>query len=339
MTDYLVKASALVGFRKTMEALGGETDPLLRRAGLSGRDQDPEAWISYRSFLQLLEDASQVTRCPYFGLTLAQNQDIDILGAVGFVMQQAPDLRTALRELATYFAHHNQGGFVSITVQEGIAQWSFICKLEGDAPTRQQLDLVAGLGLNVMRLLWRPDWHPNALYVAHTPPADTNIYRKRFGCPVFFNSDSTVMTFDAAILDAPISKANQNLHRVLEDYLSNLQLAFADDYCGRIRYVIKQAMITGDCSIERVAKFLAVNKRTLQRQLSAQNTSYKDLLQEVRFDTARQYLRESSGSLTILTDMLGYSDLSTFSNAFRKRFGKSPREWRKQQTHDGALPT
>jgi len=81
-----------------------------------------------------------------------------------------------------------------------------------------------------------------------------------------------------------------------------------------------------------VAGFLAINKRTLQRQLQAHDTSYKSLLEEVRFDIAKGYLRESSGSLSALADMLCYSELSVFSNAFRQHQGMSPREWKKRQS-------
>lgn len=73
-----------------------------------------------------------------------------------------------------------------------------------------------------------------------------------------------------------------------------------------------------------------MGKRTLQRQLKQHDTSYKDLLEEVRSDIARRYLRESSGSLTALADMLCYSDLSTLSTAFRQQHGVSPREWRRR---------
>ena len=97
-------------------------------------------------------------------------------------------------------------------------------------------------------------------------------------------------------------------------------------------------MTTGDCSIERVASHLAVGKRTLQRQLKSYDTSYKDLLEDVRFDIAKRYLRESTGSLTALADMLCYSDLSTFSTAFRQHYGMSPRDWRKQFDEDPANP-
>jgi AraC-like DNA-binding protein len=216
-------------------------------------------------------------------------------------------------------------------VQDGIAQWCFTCKLEGYAPVRQQSYLAAGIGINLMRLLCSPIWSPNAVYFPNAPPQDIRPFKARFDCPLFFNWDSMTMAFDAAILDTPIREANPHLHQVLNEHLRNVQVNLAGDYCGQVRHLINQALSTGDCSIDRVAGSLAINKRTLQRQLKEHDTSYKNLLEEVRFDIARRYLRESSGSLTILADMLCYSELSVFSNAFRQHYGMSPREWKRQR--------
>ena len=334
MSDYLVRASALQGVRPTVEELGGNADALLSRTGLASAEREPDAWISYRSFLLLLEEAARDNRCPYFGLRLSRHQDISILGAVGFVMQQAPDLRTALRELSIHFAHHNQGATTSLTVEGDVAQWRFNCKLDGLAPIRQQSDLVAGIGVDMMRLLWDPGWSPRALYLPHAPPDDVRPYRERFRCPIFFDWESMVMAFDAAILDRPIHEANPQLHRLLDEHLRSLQLNFYEDYCGQIRHLIQQALSTGDCSIDRVAGFLAIDKRTLQRKLKAHGSSYQQLLDEVRFNIARRYMSESSASLTTLADMLGYSELSVFSSAFRRHHGLSPRAWRAQQQGD-----
>lgn len=331
MTDYLVRASSLQGIRPTVEELGGNADALLSRTGLATAEREPDTWISYRNFLFLLEDAVAETGCPCFGLRLSRHQDIGILGAVGFVMQQAPNLRTALRELSIHFAHHNQGANTSLIVEGNIAQWRFDCKLDGLAPIGQQSDLVAGIGIDMMRLLWHPGWSPKALYLPHAAPTDIRPYRERFGCPIFFDWESMVMAFDARILDKPIHEANPQLHQVLDEHLRSLELNFYEDYCGQIRHLIQQALSTGDCSIERVAGFLAINKRTLQRKLKAHGSNYQELLDEVRFNIARRYLRESGGSLTILADMLGYTELSVFSSAFRRHHGVSPRGWRARQ--------
>lgn len=333
MSDYLVRASALTGIRATIEELGGDADGLLQRLGLEAVAVDPDSWISYPGFLMLLDEASRATGCPHFGLRLSQHQDVGILGALGFVIQQAPDLRTALRELITHFSFHNQGADISLHVDGGLASWQFSCKLEGELPTWQQEDLVAGIGVDLMRRLWRPDWAPRAVYFSHGEADDLRPYRERFRCPVHFNWPLATMVFDAALLEAPIDRASPDLHHLLERYLDELRSAHPDDLHGKVRYLIQQAMSTGDCSIERVAATLALNKRTLQRRLKAEGTSFKDLLEEVRFNSARKYLRESNGSLTTLADMLCYSDLSAFSNAFRQRFGVSPRAWKRQHFH------
>lgn len=336
MENYLIRASALNGFRAAVEELGGDAGELLSRAGLGEIERDPEAWLSYYKFLQLLNESARATNCPHFGLHLSHYQGMDILGPVGFVIQQAPDLRTAMSELSTYFIHHNQGAIVSLTVQDGLAQWRFDCKLEGNTSTWQQMDLVAGIGINIMRILRSPTWSPNAVYFPHAAPSDEKPYRAIIDCPMIFDWDSLILTFDAALLDMPINQANPELHRLLQQHLNVLQQSYQNDYCGQIRHLIKQAMGIGDCSIERVANYLAINKRTLQRQLKANDTSYKALLDEVRFDIAKRYLRHSSGSLTALAAMLCYSDLSTFSTAFRQRHGTSPRDWKKRhQSLDG----
>ena len=90
MADYLLRASALQGIRATVEELGGDAVELLKRAGLSDAELDPEAWVSYRRFLMLLEDAARTTNCPHFGLLLSRQQDIGILGTLGFIIQRPP---------------------------------------------------------------------------------------------------------------------------------------------------------------------------------------------------------------------------------------------------------
>ncbi len=197
--------------------------------------------------------------------------------------------------------------------------------------TWQQEDLVAGIGVDMLRLLCRDDRVPSAVYLSHAAPENVSPYRERFRCPVRFDGEVPAVTFDASVLDATLDQANPQLLRLLERYLDDLQSAGSEDVSDTTRRLIRQAMYAGDCSIERVAAIMSVNKRTLQRRLKAEGTNFKALLDEVRFNAARKYLRESSGSLTLLSDILCYSDLSAFSNAFRHHCGLSPRAWRKQQ--------
>ncbi|MDX1735987.1 MAG: AraC family transcriptional regulator [Halioglobus sp.] len=328
--DYLVQASALRGFEDVVAELGGDPDALLRRQGLGGVGPDPAHWISYRAWLHLLDDSARALDCPHFGLLLSARQDIGVLGVLGFMVRRAPDVRTALRELGTYFNHHNQGATISLRVEDDIYRWEFAPRPGLDAPLRHQSDLVAGISVKFMRLLVG-SWRPLAIYLPHSAPADTRPYRERFDCPVHFDWDSTIIASDARFLDHPLTEADPEVHRILEDQVRELKSSFPDDFPGLIRHLIRQGLTTGDCSIERVADYLAINKRTLQRRLRQAGTGYRELLDTVRFEIARNYLRESQGSLTALSDMLCYSELSAFSNAFNRHFGMSPRQWAKTQ--------
>jgi AraC-like DNA-binding protein len=329
LSEYLVRASALQGYAQTVQQLGGDHAALLASVGLAAGDTDPEAWISYRAYLRLLEESSRVLDCPDFGLRLSDHQDLNILGAVGYFIAQAPDVRTALQELGQYFAQHNQGAVVATRVDQGSMSWSFTTRPQQNAPITQQSDLAAGIAVKVMRFL-HTGWKPSAIYLPHGAPADTRAYRARFDCPIHFDWDTTTIASDAAMLDAPLAHADPRLHQVLEHHLRELDQTYSDDFPAKVAFLIKQALLSGDCSVERVAGSLAINKRTLQRKLKALGTSFKDLLDDVRFEIACNYLRESSGPLTLLAHMLCYSELSAFSNAFKHRYGLSPRDWKKR---------
>lgn len=142
-----------------------------------------------------------------------------------------------------------------------------------------------------------------------------------------------MFNFSVATLSQKISDADSELHRVLQEHLSTIRESFPDSYPDQISYLIRQALFTGDCSIDKVAGYLSITPRTLQRRLKQEGTSYKTLLEEVRFNISTRYLRESGASMTTLADMLGYSELSAFSNAFKKKTGLSPRQWKAQYAH------
>ncbi len=330
MSKFLVRAAALQGFEETVTELGGSLALFDTEFDIPYLVNRPEDWISYPAWLQLLDDAAQRLQCPHFGLLMGQKQDIGLLGTVGFIVQQAPTIGEALKDLTLYFNHHNQGAMVSARIEQGTLMWTFDYKPQLRAPLTQQSDLVAAVAVKVMQSLSNQRWLPRAIYLPHSAPADTQPFQRYLNCAVYFDADTTVVVSDADMVNAPIDRASPDLRRLLEQHIrANAELD-SDDFETRVSYLIKQALLSGACSIERVSSFLAMNKRTLQRKLSAQGTSYNALLEEVRFDMACDYLRESRGSLTQLAHQLCYSELSVFSNAFRQRFGMSPREWKNQ---------
>ncbi|MFT3859472.1 MAG: AraC family transcriptional regulator [Aquabacterium sp.] len=70
--------------------------------------------------------------------------------------------------------------------------------------------------------------------------------------------------------------------------------------------------------------------RTLQRRLGEVGTCYRDVLNETRHKLAVSYLRSEQYSVGEIAFLLGFSEVSAFTRAFRRWTGASPREWRNQ---------
>jgi len=98
----------------------------------------------------------------------------------------------------------------------------------------------------------------------------------------------------------------------------------------QVRHSIRQLFPFGECSAATVASLLVLHLRTLQQRLKADGTSFRALQDEVRKESAMDYLQHSNLSLTEIALQLGFSELAVFSRVFKGWTGKSPLQWRKQ---------
>ena len=85
---------------------------------------------------------------------------------------------------------------------------------------------------------------------------------------------------------------------------------------------------SGDCSRERVARSLNMSESAFQKKLKATGTSYQELLDNTRTELAKHHLSDPDMSVDEVAYMLGFSDCSNFTRAFKRWLGMSPREYR-----------
>ena len=127
--------------------------------------------------------------------------------------------------------------------------------------------------------------------------------------------------------------SNKMLHEVVRNQVKHSGLYYdGQTLPQRVRIAIREFLPNNTCRIDAVARPLGYDKRTLQRHLQHEfGTTYQALLDEVRFDLARLYLKETTMPLSQLTYVLGFSNTGNMSRAFSKKFGCSPRQWRLQK--------
>ena len=155
-------------------------------------------------------------------------------------------------------------------------------------------------------------------------------YSEVFGCPVSFGAKEECWEFDKGELDAPLTGSIPDLaaatDRIADSYIASLdEGALAHD----VRQMIVQLLPSGNLDQDTVAGKLHRSRSTLQRQLSGEGTSYRDILESTRQSLAEKYLRDGDYSQAEVAFMIGFSDQSNFARAFKRWTGMSPGEFRK----------
>ncbi len=131
-------------------------------------------------------------------------------------------------------------------------------------------------------------------------------------------------------LGRQLPDVDPELRRLLQQQIDVLEARHGDDFPVQVRSVLQSALMTGDASADRVAALFSMHSRTLHRQLAGFGTSFRALVDETRFEIARQMLGDSSLEVRRIADMLGYADASAFTRAFRRWSGTTPARWRSE---------
>lgn len=153
-------------------------------------------------------------------------------------------------------------------------------------------------------------------------------YVELLGCPVETGAECVTIEFDRQQLEAPLPGLNLELARandsVVEKYLATLD---SQKVTAEVRELMITLLPSGNSNQVRIAEKMNRSLSTLQRQLSQEGTSYKEIRDETRRQLATEYVRERKLSLSQIAYMLGFSDQSNFSRAFRRWTGVSPRDY------------
>lgn len=158
---------------------------------------------------------------------------------------------------------------------------------------------------------------------------DTENY---FGVPIS-NGATDEIRFSDNDLALPFKSAQPSMWDYLEPELSRrlAQVRENPTMQSQVREVLSNLLISGICDEQNVADELGISKRTLQRRLRAENTTYQLELRTVRESLATKYLQDSELSCAEISNLLGYQELNSFLRAFADWTGMSVSEFRRRR--------
>lgn len=325
----MIRTGALDGFEQLVKDLNGDPETLLDKCGLSSQDlKAPDTMIPFNIMVELLElSASQLDK-PDFGLTLGIQQDVDALGNLGLLMLHCTNVREALTSTQRYIAAHSQAEYWRLIELGDLAYLERFSVSQEVSHARQFKELSFGVCLKLMKTIIKGSVVMERLEFAHAPISDIAVYKRLFGCDVLFNQEHDRLVVKRHYLDYEIETLSTDNKQRLEQGLLTTLSQYGDDIERQITAIILQSLGGQTLNLESVAKLLNMNKRTLQRRLKVNQLSFKSILSNVRLKTACWHLEASSMDITLLSEILGYSDISAFSKAFKQETGLAPLKWR-----------
>lgn len=316
-----------------LRRLGVDPSAVLAEAGIDSTLFDnPDNRISLAARGRLFSRCVAATGCRHFGLLVGQQARLNSLGLVGLLAKYSPDVGTALRSLVRFFHLHNRGAAIELAAAGDRTVLGFGAHAPRVEAADQIGDGVVAVMLNLMRELCGAGWTPVEARFAHRRPDDVAPFRQFFGSPLRFDAEQYGLVFPTSWLSRALAHDDPDLRRLLHQQIDALETRHGSDFPGQVRSVLRSALLTDDAGAERVAALFSMHSRTLSRHLNAFGTNFRELVDEGRFEIAREMLEDSSLDVSRIADMLGYADASAFTRAFRRWSGTTPARWRAEQS-------
>ena len=322
------------------EMLGGH-DALLReglaRFQIETTDEiDVSARVSMRGYIGFFEWLSAELNRPFLGLELSQRAGPDMLGAVGYLFLSSANLEVALERLSQYGSSvQDSTGPTSrkLLVDSNYVKFNYSVLNDRIVEARQDAEFTIGFDWRIIQMfcgraasLVRVDFeHDRPSY----PQSD---YHRVFSAPVYFGQSSNALYLPRSLLAARPINADPHLSPILDAHLSatvseseNI-VGFAD----QVTACLTQELLRQGARADVVAGMLGLSKSAMQRRLRAENTTFKKLVDESAMSLAKTWIRRSQVPVSAIAHRLGYAETACLTRAFRRWYGVTPREYRRQ---------
>jgi AraC-like DNA-binding protein len=336
VTTYMsVFAPTLVNLWKTIESYGIDPSPLFVDEDIIVKlPIDPGVRVPYEKIDRIRAKAVKLSGDEAFGLKAASFYIASQLGALGYAWQSSLTLRKACSRLQRFIRVVNDKAVVSVE-DEGS---SMVVTLKLDVISKSIMvrdDAALATITKMCRLVSGDAFRLHSVSFKHPAPRDIKPYFEYFGCELNFDQPENQLQIPLSFADELLAGANPEL-AMLNDQVVTRRLALLDrhDIVARVQSEMLDQLPIGNISDDSVASALHMSVRTMHRKLVEADNNFRSLLVETRRNLAEMYIMDNSLTLTEISLLLGFSEPSSFSRAFKNWTGYAPSEARLAQQED-----
>ncbi len=314
-----------------LKSCGHDPAPLFREAGI---DPDlinkPDARLKVTNVDHLWHLAAERLDDPCFGVKMAPHWHPSRMGALGYAWLVSTSLRTAIDRLVRYMHVVSE----AIDLKTSNTPRGLTISLQIDPSVNklpQQETVPLAILMHMCRYNYGEELTAVNVSLAREEPDCSRIISDFFKSPVTYNAKTSSITFAVKNVDKKLVTANRKLALMHDDLLMRYLIEIKKgDFIEQIKSIIIDNLPDGHVTDQLVAKELNLSERSLQRKLKEKGTTFRTVLDEVRKMIAIQYIKDPANRMSDITFLIGFSEQSAFSRAFKKWTGISPLKYREK---------
>lgn len=310
---------------------GADRAQLLSAAGLNARElEQSEARVPFERFKRLMREGKRLSGDPALALHFGTDIRFNVLSIVGLICFAAPTMDEAFRQMNRYgrlvIEVEGVGREDRFVVEEQGGRTYIVDKRANPNSFPELTESTLGRFIcGFSRIFPTVPLYLSA-EVTHARPDYGDLYEELLGVPVQFGRERNTMEIDPAYFTMTISNSPGYVFGILSEQAEALlkRLEASDTVASEVERRMMADLHTGNISMKTIALQMGVSRQTLYRQLKQEGTSFDELLDRLRHRLAIDYLEGEKVSVNETAYLVGFSDPSAFSRAFKRWTGQRP---------------
>ena len=336
LREQTVGSGVVAGLLSIAVRLGAEQDQLILASGIDATAlADSDCRIPISRFIALLRAGQAQTGRADLALLYGEATDLSQISVLGLICRASETMLEAFEQMNRYGqlvveAEHLQAGDRFQLVRRDGALW-----IVDNRRIPIELPELVELAFSQMACGTRPFGDtPFILEVllAYPAPAYADQYDRIFRAPVRFSSGLNAMRIDETWLTHRIAAVPRYVFGILSSHADRMLERLKTDRSmrGQVEATLLPIIHTGSIAISNTAATLGLSTRTLSRRLTMEQTSFSQVLDDLRQSLTRAYLSQRQLSISEVAYLVGFSDVAAFSRACKRWTGMGPRALRHQ---------
>ena len=336
-SDAASRATVGAGYARGLLGLavsrGASRAQLMGRSGITEDDlADQDNRVPMANYVALMRTAKELTGDPALALHYGEALDLSELSVVGLIARASATMIEA-------FAQLNRYGRLVVEVEGIGSENRFQMRKDAEGlwlvDTRKNPNEFPELTESTFaRMICgskefgdasRP--FVKAVRVTHSRPAHAAEYDRILAAPVTFDACENAMRVDEVWQDFKVARASRYVFGIFSERAERLldELEKASTVRGQVEAHAIPLLHTGELGIDLIAGRMGLSRQTLYRKLKAEGVTFETVMDDLRHRMALHYLDGQKVSVNETAYLVGFSEPSAFSRAFKRWTGRSPR--------------